>query len=134
MTDAPAGRCGRALYRQARELGGLVAQGALPPELAFMGLAAAAERAGLPAPEAAATLRAGLLAGEVPRVASAYEQAILGGFRDYARRRQAGGDTETSTQPRPPSWPEPETDMVRARRLPAPAFPAWILGPFWRSG
>jgi hypothetical protein len=64
VTDAPAARQVRTLYFEARDLGPLVAAGTLPPELAFMGLAAAAEAAGIPAEKAAATLRAGLMAGE----------------------------------------------------------------------
>jgi hypothetical protein len=54
----------RFLYVEARALSPLVAAGILPPELAFMSLAAAAEAAGMPTAEAAAILRAGLLAGE----------------------------------------------------------------------
>jgi hypothetical protein len=65
VLEAPPARSGRVLYYEARDLGRLVAAGTLPPELAFMGLAAAAEQAGIPAAEAAQTLRSGLLAGEV---------------------------------------------------------------------
>jgi hypothetical protein len=54
----------RTLYYEARDLGRLVAAGDLPPDLAFMGLAAAAQEASIPSAEAVATLRRGLLAGE----------------------------------------------------------------------
>jgi hypothetical protein len=64
VTGAPEARQTRTLYFEARDLAPLVAAGALPPELAFMGLAAAAEAVGIPAAEALASLRAGLLAGE----------------------------------------------------------------------
>jgi hypothetical protein len=64
VLEAPPARSGRVLYSEAQDLGRLVAAGSLPPELAFMGLAAVAEQAGVPADEAALTLRRGLLAGE----------------------------------------------------------------------
>jgi hypothetical protein len=64
VAGAPEPRQTRTLYFEACALGQLVGAGTLPSELAFMGLAAAAEAAGIPVPEAAATLRAGLLAGE----------------------------------------------------------------------
>jgi hypothetical protein len=64
VARAPEPRQTRILYIEARAIGPLVAAGTLPPELAFMGLAAGAEAAGMPTAEAAAILRAGLLAGE----------------------------------------------------------------------
>src|SRR3954466_13236756 len=58
VSGAPTGQRDAVLYREGRRLGGLVAEGELPPELAFLGLAAGAERAGLPPAEVGTTLRA----------------------------------------------------------------------------
>ena len=63
-------------------------------------------------------------------MASAYDEAVLGGFRDYARQSRAGDGADPGRRSDPAPWPEPDLSLLETRRTPASACPLEVFGPW----